>query len=73
MSNNTKPETIELVELRKLANSSNKIKHAARKALTIAEHLHTNHKLGSILLDRNLRHIQVYGATGESGSSRQSW
>lgn len=57
------PETISLELLAAIAaSSSGKIKHAARDALAIANRLNEANALGSILLDRHLRTIQVYRA-----------
>ena len=54
------PETISLDKLRSLTRSRGRIAQAARKALQSAEDAARRGCLGSILLDRELRHIQVY-------------
>lgn len=66
-----KPETITIEKLRKLASGNNpKIREKAKCASDTAEYMLSNNRLGSILLDMHLRHIQVYAITTPR---RQTW
>ncbi len=59
-------ETIDLVTLRQMANKKNKNRRAAQRALTQAEILYKKGKLGNILIDREVRQIQVCDVTDNS-------
>lgn len=54
------PETISLEKLGVLAKGNGTVAVAARKALIRANALSERGCLASILLDRHLKHIQVY-------------
>jgi hypothetical protein len=59
-----KSGTIELVELRQLANKKSKLRVAAQRALTQAELLNKQSSLGKIMVIPDQRCIQVYNSTG---------
>jgi hypothetical protein len=54
------PETITIEKLRSLTKSRGPVSNAAKRALPDAESAAQRGTLASILLDRHLRHVQVY-------------
>jgi hypothetical protein len=55
------PITISIDELETMTKRSGKNREAAIKALSLAKHLQERGAFGSILLDRHLRTIKVFG------------
>jgi hypothetical protein len=60
-----KHETIELTELRRMANKKGKLRLAAQRALTQAEQLIKQQRLDSIKVDNQSRNIYVYAEGGQ--------